>query len=58
LNGLKSGQTVQEIIGDFEGDKQLVEMWISFLFHNHWMEKDDSKWQVSTKGREWAERST
>jgi hypothetical protein len=37
----------------FEGDKQLVEIWISFLHANHWMDKPDSKYVVTEKGRTW-----
>jgi len=34
----------------FQGDEQLVEMWLSFLYHNHWSTKQEYlKWIVMGK---------
>ena len=53
LDCLQNGLDENEIASKFEGDRQLVKMWISFLRHNHWMERPDGKWTATAKGREW-----
>jgi len=55
---LESGQCKSEVIVEFEGDKQLVDMWMSFLLHNKWMEKTIDEWVVTEKGREWKSKYT
>ena len=45
-----------EIMDLFHGDRQLVDIWTSFLLHNHWMDKPDGKFIVSDKGKEWISR--
>ncbi|HEX7031992.1 MAG TPA: hypothetical protein VF172_03230 [Nitrososphaera sp.] len=42
-----------EIVELFRGDEQLVDIWRSFLLHNHWIEQVDGKWAVTKKGKEW-----
>jgi hypothetical protein len=56
LKSLRDGKSEQEIVDLFEGDKQIVEIWTSFLAHNKWMEHPDGKWEVTTKGNEWIEK--
>jgi hypothetical protein len=56
LKALEAGVPENEIIEQFEGDEQLVQIWISFLFHNRWMEHPNGKWQASNKGKEWIKR--
>lgn len=53
---MHDGMTDSDIIDLFKGDKQLVEIWKSFMIHNHWMEKPDGKWIVTTKGEDWIEK--
>ena len=56
LNKLELGGTSQ-IIEDFDGDEQLIKMWISFLLHNHWIEeKELGQIVVTEKGRQWGKR--
>jgi len=40
LESLTDGKTVHEIALKFNGDTELVRMWMSCLKHNHWMEVD------------------
>jgi hypothetical protein len=54
LKCLEKGQSEHEIVETFEGDKQLVALWINFLEHNHWMEKPDGydgHWNITDKGK-------
>ena len=48
--------TESEIIEQFGGDKQIMEIWRSFLVHNKWVEHPNEKWEVTLKGREWIEK--
>lgn len=52
MKRLEGGKNLDEIIKEFESDQQLVKMWIMFLESNHWIEKPDGKWIITTKGRE------
>jgi hypothetical protein len=57
LNKLKLGMGKSEIIKDFKGDEQLVNIWLSFLLHNHWIEQEELGQLVATeKGKQWAKR--
>lgn len=40
LNCMIEGQSRETTINKFEGDEQLVQMWILFVVHNHWIEKN------------------
>lgn len=44
------------VITEFEGDEQLVLIWISFLLHNGWMAKPDGKRLITDKGKLWAKK--
>jgi hypothetical protein len=46
------GETEDQITERFNGDKQLVDMWVSFARHNHWIEYDTNKarWSKTLKG--------
>jgi hypothetical protein len=41
LESLARGETIKEIASRFDGDDELVKMWVSFLKHNHWMHVDN-----------------
>ena len=41
LHSLEEGQDNGQIIQEFDGDSQLVEMWTNFLIHNHWIKKNE-----------------
>ena len=40
------------IVSKFNGDKKLVNMWISFIHHNGWVRKDIARerWSLTDKG--------
>ena len=51
LKSLVTGQNKEDIVFEFGGDAQLVDMWISFLKHNKWIERNrDGEWSVTEKG--------
>lgn len=58
LNCLCNGEIEDDIVLKFNGDKELVNMWVSFLKHNHWLYYDAVKecWAQTGKGKEWAKR--
>jgi len=51
---LIKGQRKKEIADEFQGDEQLVEMWMLFLKHNHWIDSSDGRWSLTAKGQAWA----
>jgi hypothetical protein len=51
---LTRGQRMGEITMAFGGDEQLVDMWILFLKHNHWMECSNGRWSLTPKGAMWS----
>jgi predicted transcriptional regulator len=54
LHGLEEGRDNGQIIQEFDGDRQLVEMWTNFLVHNHWIKKNKlGKMMVTEKGSLW-----
>jgi hypothetical protein len=48
---LTEGQRTKEIEAAFRGDQQLVDMWILFLKHNHWIECSNGRWSLTARGR-------
>ena len=55
LHCLEEGRSNEEIIQKFDGDEQLVDIWISFVKHNHWIAQDSlGQWRLTEKGRKWA----
>ena len=55
MRSLIKGQIKEEIVIEFGGDSQLVDMWILFLEHNRWMEKGaNGRWSLAAKGQQWA----
>jgi hypothetical protein len=57
LKCLVTGQNKEDIVFEFGGDAQLVDMWISFLKHNKWIERNrDGEWSVTEKGLIWEKR--
>ncbi|HKU48437.1 MAG TPA: hypothetical protein VJP79_00680 [Nitrososphaera sp.] len=47
------GEEQEELVAKFKGDAQLVDMWISFLKHNRWLDYDTyaQRWSMTSKGR-------
>lgn len=61
LECLVQGKEREQIAMHFDGDLQLVELWSSFLIHNHWIEKaeddeNNSRYLVTDNGRDWLHR--
>jgi hypothetical protein len=56
LECMCDGDSDDEIYHKFHGDEQLVNMWLIFLKHNHWMSYDTARhrWALADRGREWA----
>jgi hypothetical protein len=52
MKKLEKGESLDNIIRDFESDQQLVKMWLMFLEHNRWIEKPNGKWLITNKGKE------
>ena len=46
------GVSQEEIAVRFNGDRQLVDMWVSFVRHNHWVYYDVKAhhWSMTPKG--------
>ena len=58
MNKLVAGRGAARIAEKFAGDSQLVDMWISFLTHNGWIEKlsndqNSKSWGMTDKGNDW-----
>jgi hypothetical protein len=49
---MEDGIDESEIVELFQGDKQLVDIWKSFLIHIKWINQPDSKFEVTDKGKE------
>ena len=58
LGCLCEGELEDDIMAKFQGDKQLMDMWVIFLKHNHWLfyEAAEERWALTEKGKEWALR--
>jgi hypothetical protein len=57
LKCLQHGVTEDEIVQIFDGDKQLVRMWMCFLSHNHWGKQLSLyDWIATEKGQKAIER--
>jgi hypothetical protein len=53
---LTDDKTENEIATILHGDKQLAQMWVSFVLHNHWAERKatgdrSAKWVMTDKGK-------
>ena len=54
MHRLEEGQDDDQIIQEFDGDGQLVEIWTNFLVHNHWITNNElGEMTVTEKGRFW-----
>jgi predicted transcriptional regulator len=56
---LSSGESKEQLVKEFDGDEQLVSMWISFLLHNGWMINDNPEkdhWVITDKGQDWIDK--
>jgi hypothetical protein len=53
---LVKGQSREDIVKSLDADTQLVDMWILFLKHNHWIEETVNGWSLTAKGQEWISR--
>jgi hypothetical protein len=63
LKCLASGESKEQLVKEFDGDEQLVSMWISFLLHNRWMLKENGRkmynkdyWVITDKGQDWIDK--
>jgi hypothetical protein len=57
LQSLENGNTAGQIIDKFQGDGQLVEIWINFLIHNQWVERTKTgEFSATEKGKDWRVR--
>jgi predicted transcriptional regulator len=51
---IKQGKSEQEIVACFEGDEQLVNMWMMFLRGNRWIETDKhGNFVITEKAKRW-----
>jgi len=52
MSCLCTGEPLANVVQRFQGDNQLVTMWVSFLRHNHWIEFDvvNSSYKITHKG--------
>lgn len=51
LKCVDQGQNEAQITTSLGGDLQLVKMWLSFLLHNNWMQKNESdELKITDKG--------
>lgn len=53
---LELGRTTDGLVKDFDGDQQLVDIWLSFLLHNRWIEQKGGQFVATEKGRGWAKK--
>ena len=61
LQSLADGKSEAQITDSLQGDTQLTQIWVSFVFHNHWVKKVEldggaTKWVLTDKGRELIEK--
>jgi hypothetical protein len=56
MKSLVSNDSEEQITRTLGGDKQLFEMWKSFLKHNQWMTESKHGWSVTEKGAMWTMR--
>ena len=50
-------ESVDEIVASFGGDVQLVDMWLSFLKHNHWLYYEEERrcWLMTPRGEQYSQ---
>lgn len=55
LKCFEAGRTEEQLVKEFGGDGQLIQMWINFMQHNHWMLRSESRsgWSATDKGKSW-----
>jgi predicted transcriptional regulator len=57
LDDVTKNESRDEIVKKFDGDEQLVDIWVSFIRHNHWIEqKESGQFVITEKGREWMKK--
>jgi len=58
MSCLCEGKSIPNIVQKFQGDHQLVAMWVNFLKHNHWVEFDgvNNDYKITDKGLRQAAR--
>lgn len=54
--GLANGQTREDLVFSLGVDEQLVDMWMSFLGNDHWIERREGKWLLTAKGKIWTDK--
>ena len=47
------GDKLDQIVAKFNGDDQLVKMWLTFMKHNHWLTYDEinDKWVMTERAK-------
>ena len=60
LKCLEAGFSEKEIAKTYPLDWELVALWVSFLYHNHWATKEhldgSYRWHITEKGHNWIAR--
>jgi hypothetical protein len=56
MEGAVRGHTGDQMAVVFQGNKQLVSMWILFLKRNQWIKEKVNGWTVTAKGQMWSKR--
>lgn len=58
LEQLCKRRSRDEVVEDLKGDKQLVDLWMNFLIHNHWITLDtpSKEWVLTEKGKRWIDQ--
>jgi hypothetical protein len=53
---LANGQTREDLVFSLGVNEQLVDMWISFLKNEQWIEWREGKWLLTAKGKIWTDK--
>jgi len=59
LRCIYEGKRKDEIVQQFDGDEQLVSLWLTFLKANDWLQENqyaNGQLEVSEQGRQWLEK--
>jgi hypothetical protein len=59
LRCIYEGKRKDEIVQRFDGDEQLVSLWLTFLKTNDWLQENqyaNGQLEVSEQGRQWLEK--
>jgi hypothetical protein len=59
LRCIYEGKRKDELVQRFDGDEQLVSLWLTFLKANDWLQENqyaNGQLEVSEQGRQWLEK--